>query len=752
MRKGVADVEHHIWLPDALTGTLWSTLHPNDADELLAPVIRDDKLHSPNDAIVFRRIGALINQLRVGIDPKRLPGIEELRRSAREFAFGEGSPVFVAYDSAELPAESLLRGDVPRLFPGEPLLQFETPPDANPQPVVVDAGDLNALQREPAWIGLLISRTQTNPLRDCLSALASDTSVPKPLRMMADFGIALDSRTPRDGKCMPAGRIMDNVILIARILGLTVDSQDLGALDPVARGTVYLDAINQQPMRTRRDAVQAVKEFDRYLVAKSSDALPINKSSLPWLPQGGSVDPGIITHAEYLRILDRIEAAWPAKRGERQRQLVRLLVMFAFRCGLRRSESRGRRIEDLLILALVAELQVQARKEDPLKTPNAKRRIPIGVLSSNNKERGLDEMQELREWLRMRIKEGAKATDYLFSAKDGKRIPKSLFEELNSFLRKETPYANEGRGVHLHQLRHAAGSWVFVSLMFGVSKNIASLFPQLRETHLWLLQSESLRQHLCGDTTQSMKDPYNIARFCGQGSFDTTASSYINIFPWLVAHELDGIESMRPDAALVHKASGLPDTTFRTWRRAGGLNNIPVRLLVKQGACVANAAFQNQADPRDTQSTHLRIEKNWLMSAREQLVRRGMGESEPNPNATIQAMFARADWLSNCRDSHGHARHPQEWVAGKSDPTTKVSIAAPLMSGRAKGALKSKLLDSIMQMSIKNGKLLSDAVGVFAKIMNEMALFDSIASPNCCLRIGTLASCVVRNLERGSWS
>jgi integrase len=740
MRKGVADLEQRIWLPDALTGTLWSALDPNDADELLAPVIRNGKCQSPSDAVVFRRIGALINQLRVGIDPKRLPGIEGLRRSAREFAFGEGSPVFVAYDSAELPSESVHRGDVPRLFPGEPLLQFETPPDTNPQPVVVDAGDLSAVRQEPAWIDLLISKTQTNPLRVCLSRLVSDSSVPEALRLLADFGIALDSRTPRYGKRMPADTIMDKVIVIARCLGLTLDSQNLAALDPVARRTVYLDAINQQPVRTRSDAVQAVIEFDRYLVAKSSVTLPVLKSSLPWLPKDGSVDPGLITHAEYLWILDRIEAAWPAKRGERQRKMMRLLVMLAFRCGLRRSEMRSRRIEDLLILGF-AELQVPHRKEDPLKTRNAERRLPIGVLISDNKRRDLDkqqepdnqkeldELQELIEWLQRRISEGAKATDYLFSTTDGKRIPTSLFGDLNKFLRKETQYANEGKGIHLHHLRHAAGAWLFVSLMFGDSKKIDSLFPQLHETHLWLKDSKSLRQRLCGHTLQTRKVPFIVACFCGHGSFDTTASSYINIFPWLVAHEIDGIETMRPDAALVRMASKLPSTTFRTWRRAGGLNNIPVQLLVKQGARDANPAFQNQADPRDTQSAHLPIEKNWLMSAWERLVRRGMGESEPNPTVTIQAMFARADWLRNCQDSQAHARHPVERVPDKRNPTTKVSLAAPLMSGRAKSAVDSKLLDSIARMSVENGKLLGDAVGIFTKHLERdgFVRFDSIS-------------------------
>jgi hypothetical protein len=51
------------------------------------------------------------------------------------------------------------------------------------------------------------------------------------------------------------------------------------------------------------------------------------------------------------------------------------------------------------------------------------------------------------------------------------------------------------------------------------------------------------------------------------------------------------------------------------------------------------------------------------------------------------------------------------------------------MSGLAKYALKSKLLDSIMQMSIQNGKLLSVAVGVFAgnHERDGFVRFDSIS-------------------------
>jgi hypothetical protein len=288
--------------------------------------------------------------------------------------------------------------------------------------------------------------------------------------------------------------------------------------------------------------------------------------------------------------------------------------------------------------------------------------------------------------------------------------------------------------------------------MLGDSKRIDSLFPKLHETHLWLKDSKSLRQGICGNTKQTRKLPFIVARFCGHGNFDTTASSYINIFPWLVAHELEGIEIMRPGAALVRKASKLPSTTFRTWRRAGGLNNIPVQLLMKQGASAATNSFQKEAGPGDAQRADLRVEENWLMSSWERLVRRGRDESEPNATAIVQAMFQRADWLSNCRNSNAHARHPLEWVTGKSDATTKFYIAAPLMSGRAKDVAKSRLLQLMIQIRLENSNLLSAAVGIFAEHYERDGFisFDSISeleSADCYIRFLRIQGFGKRELE-----
>jgi integrase len=727
-RKGVADAEHRIWLPDSLTATLWSSLVPADADDLLAPAMRGGKSLPPGDAAVLRRIGKLINKFRAGKEQELLPGIEELRQCAREVCMSECAPVFVAYNNTEFCSESLRRSDVVRLFPGSPLLEFGRPADPELRPpAVVNTEGQSTMPPEPAWMDLLLSAAQSKSVRARLPSLAKDAPLTAALRLVADFGIALDSRSSRPGKRIPASKIAATVIFIARSLGCMLGDKDLAALGPAERRAVYLDAINQQPVRDRRDAVQAIREFDLYLVAQNTDAVPVPRNSLPWVTNAGSVDPNLITHREYFEIINRIEAEWPVLRGERERRLVRLLVRIAFRAGLRRGELRGLRMEDVLILGFVW-LHVRHRKGEPLKTRNAERQLPIGALLCTDEPN--DELQELRDWFRMRTAEGAKATDYLFTLGKGKRIPCSLFDDLNAFLRKVTPYANEGKGVHMHTLRHAAGAWLFASLTLSHSKRRDSLFPDLHETHVWLREGKSLWRHLCGNTKESKKAAFITASFCGHASFDTTASSYINIFPWLVAHALDGVESFRPDPELVRRASGVPLKRSKKWLRDGEVHDIPVHLLVNEGA-LARTGVQSQSDARQ-------VAADWLLTAWQRLVSRDMSEAGSCASAEDQAMFERADWLMKLENSQGDTRHPLEH-----QPKSGVALSAPLKPKHAKNADNSTLRDLIVQPDADQRSLMIDAVGVFA-VHHErdgFVRFDSISELQAAdLYIGFLRS------------
>jgi integrase len=705
-RKGVADAEHRIWLPDPLTATHWSKLEPADARELLAPAVREGQPYAASDGTVLKRIGKLINGFRSGHAGRRLTGIEELRLCTREVALGECMSTFVAYNNAEFSSESLRRCDVARLFPGQPFLEFESPAE-----VVTNlecAGDTAGTPSEPDWLDLLLGAAQSGSAESRLSMIAADTNKPASARLVADFGVAMASRTSRPGNRFSARKVASTVILIGRTLGNILDNQDLATMAPDQRMSVYLDVINQQAARVRPDMVQAIREFDLHLVAINTATLPVQRNSLPWFPEPSSVDPNLITPREYRDILDRIEAEWPARSGERRRKMARLLVVLSFRCGLRRGELRGVRMEDVLILGR-RSLHVRHRKDDPLKTPNAMRRIPLEVLLPP------DECEELRGWLKRRAQEGAKAADHLFATPGGRRIPNSLFDDLNAFLRNATRYANGGKGIHLHHCRHAFGAWMFVSLVIPDSGREA-LFPTLNDKCSWLPARESLRRCLYGHTNPSKKDPYQIARLCGHASFEsTTASSYIHLFPWLVAHELDNIESLKPDPELVLRSSKAPREESKKWLRNGGAHNIPMQLLLVQGAH-QRTGIPTESIIKSESRAQANPEEDWLVTAWNQTVRHALGELVADDTPEVRAMFERADWLSERKNSAGQPQHPMESKTQDVENSKSSStIAAPLKPPHTRNRVSRTLKDAISRTASENTDLLKDAVGIFAQ-------------------------------------
>jgi integrase len=706
-RKGVMDAEQRILLPDALTAACWGNLSSTDADELLAPVWWNGKMIAPSDGPVLRRIGHLINRFRKEQEEEPLARLEELRRCARAVALAEGcESVFVAYNNAEFQSDSLRRCDVVRLFPGAQLLEFEKPPEEDLSGTKKNGTGNVAAPQEPTWTGRLLSAAQSKSPYKRLTALTSDPAVPVALQLVAQFGCALGKSSLRPGKRISAREVAKEVITIARSLGTILDVQDLAALGPVERHAAYLDRINQQPVSARPETVQAIRDFDLFLVARSTDTLPIQRNRLPYFPKERSVDVNLVTHREFFEILGRLEKEWPAKRDQRSREMARLLLILAFRAPLRCGELRGLRCEDLLILVKGSELlRVLFREEDPLKTPNAKRPIPIGsLLSHQNKNNPLspDEMEELSAWLKRRIEEGAKAADYLFATPDGKRLPKTFFEDLNKFLRKVTPYTNAGKGIHTHHFRHAATNWLFLALTFFDSPRRNSLFPGIPELHQWLRgAAAALHQQVYGRPTASRKDPFNTARICGHASFvETTAPSYIHIFPWLVAHVLDGIQSMQPDSGLVCKASEAAPSTSKHWLREGGVHNIAVRMLINQGARVRTGIHSQPAKPEALVGQH-QISDDWIDPVFRDLLRRRRGEPVPDGTSESKDMFKRADRLKA-----SEIRHPQEkWGA-------HAAIGAPLKPTDARNSRTLKLQNLVAELDDES--LVSDAVAIFA--------------------------------------
>jgi integrase len=658
----------------------------------------------------MRRIGKLIAQYKSRGDQVDLPGIEAMRRSAREVALVDGLPAFVAYDWTELASESLRREDVPRLFPGDSLMEF-----IEAEAITSQSSSLTGTNTIPArseWIVDLRSAVRSADHREALQRIVDDDDAPPALRLIANFGITLRLRTSRPGKGHSIRATANTILMLATCLGHDLESDDLAKLAPADRRKIYVEAINAQPARKRPDAVQAVREFDLFLVAKFAGTLPIQRNSLPWFRKPPAFDPNIVTHSEYNSVLMHIEDRWPVTRSERRKRITILVVALAFRCMLRRGELRGLRIEDVLLLVENPfsgdpELHLRHRKEDPLKTLAAERRIPLQLLSD-------DELRMLKDWLQARLSEGAKAKDYFFAIpkEHMDRIPRTLFDSLNKRLRKLTPYAAGGKGIHLHHCRHAGGTWLFVGMLLADSLRRRQLFPGLKDSHDWMEQNGyRLWDLFCGNQLPSKRLPYVVAKVCGQASFDTTASSYINIFPWLVAHDSDATNPDQRD--LLRIACEASPKQFRDWLRKGGPHHVAVQVLIGKGL---GAKLRNNSSANTGIDSDAATDMDWLNAIWRKLASRRKGEIKASIETDMARIFERADWLANQETRNHHPRHPVERTPGggpSADKSTK--SVAPLQPPQSKNDVSPSLLRLLRDRAVADGAALAEALAIFGR-------------------------------------
>lgn len=750
--KGVADAEKRVWVPDALSAALWDKLTGSEVCELLEPVVKNGVQRTLNDGEILRRIGRLVKQTLA--DDRRRLGIQDLRRCARIVSFSQLKSNLVAYGNCQFISNCISRDDIRRLFPKSTLLEDHSASNPEPGPSVTP-NQQTVNETDPAypeWYEALLDAARSKSPRESLSRMASDPFIAVGLRLVADFGVSLLSSTSTSGKPMSRARVVETLALIARSLGAFFACQDLASLQPVERRRVYLEGINRLSVGSRHDAITAIRTLDLYLVARNRASCPVAKDSFPWLPRMSSVDANLVTHREYAEFLRRIDRDWPARDGEMRRRIARLIVIISFRCGLRRSEIRRLRIADLLMRASdnpsmrhLVEMLIRPRKSDPLKTKNAIRRICIGALFSK------EELEELKAWLDSRILQKASMEEYLFAIPEEKlsRIPKSLFDQLNSFLRAVSKYAGSSQGIHLHSLRHAAHSWLFLSLMLSDLESPPIPFPDLEETNAWLAEGKLIRQMLYSHASPTRRDAFTLAYYAGHSTFDVTAGSYIHLFPWVLAAFLDRSKLLVPSPEEVRRASGVPDTTSRRWLLEGGIHNIPLQLFkrtcTKMRKPVFNCAFEFNGKARSESDDN---SEDWLNSTWNALLRWSKGESGAEAIADRNAMIQRAIFLRDLVKEDGHFRHlMQNWVPDKRKPEEKCRLACPVSPPHERNIVGEDLICRIGNMNERDPELLKAALELFTGHLERGAFVrfhsvDKLSSADCYIRF-------LRNLGLG---
>jgi integrase len=735
-KGGITEAETRIWIPDALTATLWNSITTQDVGTLLVPDSSGTNIASAKDNAVFNRLKALFKGPLGERSDQKLGSLAGLRRCAYAVAHVELRPVIARYANSEIPSTSLPRKALRRLFPSGDLIQFPVPQeDDNVQDSakaeVKDTGERCDKTHDPAWVEQLLEAARAKSPKKALDSLASDPGAISLTRRLAEFGISLLSTVLSSGKhvgCRDLPNVLQN---LAKSLGPLIEDRDIADYDTQEALNLYRNAIHAQPTRKRSDLIQWIVEFDFYLCVRVEPRAPVSKSELPWPTESESgVDANLATHEEFVTILEWVDRLWDIRDSERRKRIVRLVIILEFRCGLRRSEVCKLRICDALLRGS-PELLIWSRRGNQLKTRNAKRWIPISALLS------IEEIEELRSWYNERVEvDRAGPEDYLFALPEEKlqQIPKSLLEKVNTFLRRLTASSGNSsqEGIREHILRHAFGGWLFISAMLSELEKPPILFPYLPQTSAWISRGPVIKESLFRHAHITQKHPYMVAYLSGHADFGTTAHSYIHLFPWLLSAFLNCSIEMKPEIDLIKLASRTPPSTLRNWINQGGSNFIPLQLMKQNPAIrVEITEIKTGGAVLPAPSPIVNGEAVWLETAWNALWNWFTKSSQPDPNRASREMFSRADYISNLISSSGKFRHSMEtWSSDTRDPNNNRRIACPAKPKHERNISPPNLCAAILQMHQKDPQLVRDATEIYVRSLEKANSLDSPRPPS----------------------
>ena len=364
---------------------------------------------------------------------------------------------------------------------------------------------------------------------------------------------------------------------LSRNLFPAIQGQSLAELSALDFEELYQEAqfqLNSDGMQ--RKVAKMLMRFHRFLVSKYGlpdidyrEVLGTHDAPVP-------VDADLIYFDEYQKILKGLESSGLEKIYPGLVKVARLLVIVAFKCGLRRNEVLRARLADFQLYGSEPELLVRAHPGRRLKTPNAQRRIPLHALLSE------DEIAELTAWYRKRLSdkgevgrlEQGEETDNSdwASSRSSKPLDGYMFSipEVNQHVVSQDlimPYIHQvmrrvtgDESIRFHHFRHSFATWTLLRLLnLDYSKApLDKLFVQRRETQRWIERSQ--RDVLMLLTEQhTRKKLFLLARLLGHSYPTISLEHYVHCLDWISAQRVRAITAS--DFHLVVKAAGLPQAS-----------------------------------------------------------------------------------------------------------------------------------------------------------------------------------------------
>lgn len=295
-------------------------------------------------------------------------------------------------------------------------------------------------------------------------------------------------------------------------------SSDANTLEDLS--DALLDALDQTERKHRRKVVGLIAKLRKHHGLEADDR--VNS-------RADQVDRQVVDFATYRKLLDIVELSRIESRMPERVVRMRLLIVLAFRFGMRRREILGLRAGDVDLHG-VGRIHIRPYARHTLKTGFSKRSLPILPL--------LDDQE--REWL-VQACEEANAQQHPDDAGKTLLIPEQEHDTLARDAIKLLRKAGMDSTLKLHHLRHSFASWMALKIVFARRPEWAEVFAGHPDIHHEMLRSPALVGTILKPQL-SAGDFLVIPRMLGHSSYEVTLTNYVHtldlVATLFVNHEL----------------------------------------------------------------------------------------------------------------------------------------------------------------------------------------------------------------------
>lgn len=333
----------------------------------------------------------------------------------------------------------------------------------------------------------------------------------------------------------------------------------LGEQNPVDMTTEQLEdyyselTMDNEPLAPVRDIANGLRDFHAYL--HKSYGKPLMRKEAEVLGDENAlkpVDANLIAFDDYLKALDYLER----QRGDKyERQICKLVLMLAFKVGMRRMEIFGLEVRDLQLHGKPVCV-VRPNEKRRLKTQSSQRLLPLFALLSR------PERQLLTDWVTQRmielgpVRNTSTCDAYVFpqvgNTKHATWVER-ITDKVCSALREVTG----DQQLFIHHLRHSFGTWTYLRLRAPDFPEITRHFPSLHSTVKTIREGKRLRILLLGRNPDvSRSYAFVVSRLLGHSSPEVSLGHYVHSADLLIG-ELARRECKQLPMAVLRSASGL---------------------------------------------------------------------------------------------------------------------------------------------------------------------------------------------------